>query len=104
MERIPFECQLTEDGKELVVSNWGGRTPRKGDRLGITGAQKIVVNEHGSASTGTVTIIHLDTGKSENIEVGLHPNAIAIKNGHAFVANGSSDTISGHRSEPGKSG
>ena len=94
VERLPFECQLSDDQRELIVSNWGGRTPRAGDRVGKTGAQEIVVDEHGAPATGTVSIVHLDTGETKNIEVGIHPTSIVTRGRSAWVANASSDTIS----------
>ena len=94
VERIPFECQLTSDGKRLIVSNWGGRTPREGDKIGKTGEQNIVVDEHGATATGSVSIVELATGTSKTIEVGIHPTSIVVSGSHAFVANASSDTIS----------
>jgi YVTN family beta-propeller protein len=94
VQRLPFECRLSEDGKDLLVSNWGGRTPREGDRLGKTGEQQIVIDAHGAAATGCVSIVHLETGDAKTIEVGIHPTSIVIDRNHAYVANASSDSIS----------
>ncbi|MFZ4508308.1 MAG: alkaline phosphatase family protein [Fimbriimonas sp.] len=94
VERLPFGCQLSEDGKTLVVSNWGGRVPRKGDRTGKTGSLEIVVDSRGTPASGTVSLIDLASGKTTTLPVGLHPNGIAIARGHAYVANGMSDSVS----------
>jgi YVTN family beta-propeller protein len=94
VQRIPFECRLTSDEKELIVSNWGGRTPESGDRLGKTGEQQIVIDAHGAPATGAVSIVHLDGGETKTIGVGIHPTSIAIDGDRAFVANASSDSIS----------
>ena len=94
VERIPFECRLSDDEKTLIVSNWGGRTPRPGDRVGQTGSQDIVIDDRGTPATGTVSIVDLAGGATTNIPVGIHPNSILIDGNHAYVANGMSDTIS----------
>ena len=94
VERIPYEVRLSEDEKTLVVSNWGGRTPRTGDRLGMTGSMDIVVDDRGTPASGTVSLVDLATGKSDSIPVGIHPNSILVDGTHAYVANGMSDTIS----------
>lgn len=94
VERIPFECRLSEDEKQLIVSNWGGRTPHDGDATGKTGEQQIVVDAHGAPATGTVSIVEIASGNTKHIDVGIHPTSIVVQGNHAFVANASSDSIS----------
>jgi DNA-binding beta-propeller fold protein YncE len=94
VERIPFECRLSEDEQTLIVSNWGGRTPRPGDRTGQTGSQDIVIDDRGTPATGTVSIINLASRQTTHVPVGLHPNSILVDGNHAYIANGMSDSIS----------
>ena len=94
VQRLPFECRLSEDESRLIVSNWGGRTPVDGDRLGKTGEQQIVIDAHGAAATGSVSIIQLAHGETKTIPVGIHPTSIAVHGDKAYVANASSDSIS----------
>ncbi len=94
VERLPFGCQLSEDGKTLVVSNWGGRLPNETDRKGKTGNLDIVVDARGTAASGTVSLIDLASGQTSSVRVGIHPNSIAVSGGKAYVANGMSDSVS----------
>ena len=97
----PFGAVVATDGRSAWVSNWGGRWPVDGDvtlPTGVTaGADRVVVDERGIASTGTVTRIDLDAQKvTHTINVGLHPNAMVWDQARhrLFVANANSDSIS----------
>lgn len=97
----PFGAVIATDGRSAWISNWGGRWPMEGDLTLPTGlaagADRVVVDERGIASTGTVTRIDLDTQKiTHTIDVGLHPTAMAWDQGRhrLFVANANSDSIS----------
>jgi DNA-binding beta-propeller fold protein YncE len=94
VENFPSTCRLSGDGKTLIVANWGGKLPKPGELTSASGALQIAVNKRGSAKTGTVTLIELATGDSRSVQVGIHPNAIAVRGNLAYVANGMSDTIS----------
>jgi DNA-binding beta-propeller fold protein YncE len=97
----PFGAVLSGDGDIAWVSNWGGRWPREGDPTLPTGldpeADRVVVDERGIASTGTIARIDLNARKvTHSIDVGLQPTAIAWDEARQrlFVANANSDSIS----------
>lgn len=97
----PFGAALAADGRVAWVSNWGGRWPTDRDTTLPTGldpqADRVVVDERGIASTGTVVRVDLDTQKvTDTIDVGLHPTAIAWDEPRArlFVANANADSVS----------
>ena len=98
----PFGAAINHDSTIAYVSNWGGRVPKDGDLTAPTGhsagADRVVVDERGIASTGTVSRIDLGLWeRSKNqISVGLHPTAVAWDEptGRLYVANGNEDSIS----------
>jgi DNA-binding beta-propeller fold protein YncE len=97
----PFGAVIAADGRSAWVSNWGGRWPADGDVTLPTGlapgADRVVVDERGIASTGTVARIDLEAKKvTHTIDVGLHPTAMAWDQPRhrLFVANANSDSIS----------
>jgi DNA-binding beta-propeller fold protein YncE len=94
VENLPFEPRLTTDGSTLVVSNWGGRLARPGDRTSKSVDHDIVTDERGVNASGTVSLIDLKTGKTRHVEVGNHPTALAVSGRRAYVANAMSDTVS----------
>ena len=94
VQNLPFEPRLSEDESTLVVSNWGGRPPRPGDRTSKSQDIDLVVDERGVPASGTVSLVDLKSGESRHVDVGLHPTAIAIKGGKAYVANAMSDSVS----------
>ncbi len=97
----PFGAVISRDARNAWVSNWGGRWPVDGDVTLPTGmepgADRVVVDRRGIASTGTVVRIDLDTRKvTHTVDVGLHPTAMTWDEARQrlFVANANSDTIS----------
>jgi len=94
VETLPFQVRLSADEKTLIVTNWGGRIPRPTDDTAMSQDLPIVVDKRGAPSSGTVSLIDLATASFQNIDVGVHPTAIALKEDHAFVANTMSDSIS----------
>lgn len=92
--QLPFEVKLTADESTLIVSNWGGRFPRKGDHTNKSQDNDIVIDGRGAPISGTVTLINLATGHAKSLEVGIHPTAIAVSGRFAFVTNAMSDSIS----------
>lgn len=97
----PFGAVINADGTVAYVTNWGGRVPRPGDLTAPTGfqsnADRVVVDERGIASTGTVTRIDLTTMQlTHTIPVELHPTAITWDERHnrLYVANSNKDSIS----------
>ena len=84
-------------GNKAYVTNWGGRRPTPDDITGPTSGSRAVVDPAGIASTGTVSVIDLASGKAaKEIEVDLHPCGMALSpdGGRLYVANANSDTIS----------
>ena len=82
--------------KKVYVSNWGGRRGVVGDLID-EGYHVVIDRRTGNPSTGTVSVIDVDKkALSKDIEVGLHPSALALspKGDRLFVANANSDTVS----------
>jgi YVTN family beta-propeller protein len=94
VENLPFEPRLTEDEQTLVVSNWGGHLAKPGETTSKSDKLDIVADERNTASSGTVSLIDRQTGATRHVEVGIHPTAIAVQGGKAYVANAMSDSIS----------
>ncbi len=99
--KAPFGAVIDAAGRVAYVSNWGGRTPGAGDLTAPTGlandADRVVVDQRGIASTGTVSRVDLESGRvTHTIAVGLHPTAMAWDEAGArlYVANGNQDSIS----------
>jgi YVTN family beta-propeller protein len=83
-------------GNRAYVSNEGGRVAKSGDFTDLSDGTPIVSDPTtDSASTGTVSVVNLETLKVEsNIKVGLHPTGMTLVNGLLYVANTYSDTVS----------
>lgn len=94
VETLPYEPRLSDDERTLVVSNWGGRLPKPGDRTAKSQDLDIVVDDRGAPASGTVSLIDLAKGATRHVDVGIHPTAIAINGRRALVANAMSDSIS----------
>ena len=96
----PFGAAINRSGTTAFVTNWGGRIAAAKDLTAPTGydeqADRVVVDDRGIASTGTVTRIDLSTLQAvATIPVGLHPTAIAWDELHQrlYVANGNQDSV-----------
>ena len=97
----PFGVRLNRAGTVAYVSNWGGRFPRQQDATAPTGtkpgADRVVVDPRGIASTGTVSRVDLVAMRVTNtLETGLHPTALSWDERQArlYVANSNSDSVS----------
>ena len=91
----PYGVLLSADGRAAYVSNWGGRRPRQGDETAYSSGTQVVVDpKTGIASTGTVSAIRLEDGRTTELEVGQHPCAMALDGVNLLVANNGSDTLS----------
>jgi YVTN family beta-propeller protein len=93
----PFDVAISNDGTTAYVSNWGGRHPRQGDLTADSAGTPTVVDQRGIASSGTVGIVDLASGKmTSEIPVGLHPSDVELSTDgiSLFVANANSDTVS----------
>jgi DNA-binding beta-propeller fold protein YncE len=91
---IPFEPRLSDDETTIVVSNWGGRLAGPGDVTSKSAEQDIVADERNTAASGSISLIDRATGTTRQVEVGLHPTAVVVRQGKAYVANAMSDSIS----------
>ncbi len=93
----PFGLALTSS--RAYVSNWAGAVPTDASKetAGIPYASVYIDPRTGATSSGTVSVIDLESGKKlSEIEAGLHPNAIIASKDQQFVyvANGNSDDVS----------
>jgi YVTN family beta-propeller protein len=88
--------QVVLDGNTAYVSNEGGRPARPGDTTNLSDGTPIVSSPvTGAATTGTVSVVNLATGKQEReIPVGLEPTALYQSGPALFVANSNDDSIS----------
>jgi len=92
----PFDVVLADN--KAYVSNWGGRQPRAGDLTGPAGrGTKVKVDpvKH-IASEGSVSVIDLALGSTNEILVQLHSSALALSpdGRHIVCANAASDNLS----------
>jgi YVTN family beta-propeller protein len=83
-------------GQVAYVSNEGGRAANQSDFQIYSAGTPIVADPvNGSATTGTVSVVNLQTmNVVNNISVGLHPTGMALFGNSLLVANAYSDTIS----------
>ncbi|MDX2037869.1 MAG: bifunctional YncE family protein/alkaline phosphatase family protein [Isosphaeraceae bacterium] len=94
VQNIPFEVRLSEDESTLIVSNWGGRPPKPGEPTNLSDKVEVPVTSVNSVATGSVSLVDRKSGEAKHVPVAIHPTAIAVKGGRAFVANAMSDSIS----------
>jgi len=93
----PFDVVLFDQGRKAFVSNWGGRHPREGERTAKSADTDTLVDEHGVAATGTVSLVDLEQGMEvAQIATGLHPSDLELSSDERtlYVANANSDTVS----------
>lgn len=85
-------------GNKAYVTNWAGRLPKAGDKTAMSAGTPVVVDPvTGIASSGTVSVIDLDTRKlTKDITVHLHPSGMALHpdGSRLYVANANSDVVS----------
>ncbi len=88
--------QVVLDGNTAYVSNEGGRPAQPGETTNLSDGTPIVSSPvTGAATTGTVSVVNLTTGKQEQaIPVGLEPTALYLDGSALFVANSNDDSIS----------
>ncbi len=87
---------IIKDNK-AYVTNWGGRLPVKGDKTAMSAGTAVVINaKTGIASSGTVSVIDLNTRKvSKEIKIHLHPSGMILHpdGSRLYVANANSDLV-----------
>ena len=88
--------QVVLDGNTAYVSNEGGRPAKPGETTNLSDGTPIVSSPvTGAATTGTVSVVNLTTGKQEQeIPVGLEPTALYQSGTALFVADSNDDSIS----------
>ena len=94
VQNLPFEVKLTADEKTLIATDWGGHLVQDGDDMAASGNTMLAIDSHGATSSGTVSLIARETGKTQRIEVGLHPTGIAVAGDTAYIANAAGDSLS----------
>jgi YVTN family beta-propeller protein len=91
----PFGVAIA--GGKLFVTNRGGRRPAPGDTVAPSSGSDVVTDpKTGSTTTGTVSVIDLETWNTKDVPVGLAPSGLALSaDGKTLaVANGHSDSVS----------
>lgn len=88
--------QVVLDGDTAYVSNEGGHPAKSGETTNLSDGTPVVSSPvTGAATTGTVSVVNLTTGKQEKeISVGLEPTALYKSGSALFVANSNDDSIS----------
>ena len=93
----PYAVVVSPDRKTAYVTNWGGRRATANDKTSKSSGDDIVVDDRGTAASGTVSVVDLAAQKEvAQIETGLHPSEMVISaDGKAlYVANANSDSVS----------
>jgi len=92
----PRQVVLAGNGTTAYVSDEGGRPAQPGDFTNISDGTPIVSDRStGAATTGTVSVVNLTTGKeTQEIPVGLEPTALYQDGSALFVANSNDDSFS----------
>jgi YVTN family beta-propeller protein len=92
----PFDVRLV-NGK-AYISNWGGRQPEPGDLTGPAGRGTVVKVDPVShiANEGSVSVIDLASGSTNEIIVQLHSSSLAVSPDSRYIvcANAASDNLS----------
>jgi len=92
----PYDVVLVDN--KAYVSNWGGRQPRPGDLTGPAGRGTVVKVDPVThiANEGSVSIVDLASGMTNEILVHLHSSALVVSpdGGHIVCANAASDNLS----------
>jgi YVTN family beta-propeller protein len=92
----PRQVVLADNGTVAYVSNEGGFPAKPGQYTNMSDGTPIVSNKvTGAASTGTVSVVDLQTGTEEKeIQVGLQPTAMFLDGNALMVANSNDDSLS----------
>jgi YVTN family beta-propeller protein len=92
----PFGAYVTPDGRYVFVSNWAGNLPTEDSATDDSYEDIEIEPETGATASGTVSVYDVEAGEMlADIEVGLHPTAIAFNSvsSRAYVANSNADTV-----------
>jgi len=92
----PYGIAITNS--KAYVTNWAGKPPADSrETAGVPYDKAYIDPRTGAISSGTVSVIDLQTGRPQaEIEVGLHPSAIIASPDGKFlyVTNGNDDNVS----------
>ncbi len=93
---VPHSVVISPDGRTAYVSNEAGRIAKESDFQEYSnGTPVVAAYPTGSTSTGTVSVVDLDSFKvTGSISTGLHPTGMAFYGNDLLVANTYDDTIS----------
>ncbi|QEG25004.1 bifunctional YncE family protein/alkaline phosphatase family protein [Mariniblastus fucicola] len=90
----PFDVEIGTD-QLLYVSNLGGRLPIDGDKTAPSAGSDVVVDKRGVASTGTVSIVSLETLEvTKSVDTGRHPSILLPLEKSVLVCNTNEDSVS----------
>ncbi|MBL8209814.1 MAG: bifunctional YncE family protein/alkaline phosphatase family protein [Bryobacterales bacterium] len=94
---VPYGVVVSAKRKRVYVSNRGGRVPASGDTTAYSSTS--AVKSHpvtGASTSGTVSIIDMESFAEQQIDVGLAPAGLALSpdEGTLAVANAHSDSVS----------
>ena len=88
----PFDCYRR--GSQLIVTNLGGRQALLADKTAPSAGTKTVIDERGIASTGSISVIDLETQKvAQTLKSGLQPSVVDGDGRSAVVCNSNDDTV-----------
>ena len=92
----PRQIVLTNNGATAYVSNEGGYPARPGQYTNLSdGTPMVADHTTGAASTGTVSVVDLQTGReTQEIRVGLQPTEMYRHGNALMVANSNDDSLS----------
>lgn len=93
----PYRLALSPDGRKLLVANRGGRRADDDPAAEKSAGTPVRVDRATDAALrGSVSIIDVATGRSDEVDVGRQPSAIAFApdGSRAYVANSDDDTVS----------
>jgi YVTN family beta-propeller protein len=93
----PFGVAAASRVGRVFVSNRGGRRAHPGDTTAPTSGSAAVTDPvSGSTTTGTLTVVDMETLAARDLPVGLAPSGLALSPDQSLlaVANGHSDTVS----------
>ena len=93
----PFGVVAAKKQARVFVSNRGGRRPKPADVTAPSSGSAIITDpKTGTAATGTISVVDLNSGTVREVEVGLAPSVLALSADETLlaVANGHSDSVS----------
>ncbi|MBM3725078.1 MAG: bifunctional YncE family protein/alkaline phosphatase family protein [Acidobacteria bacterium] len=91
----PFGVAVSEKLGRVFVTNRGGRRMKTGDTAAPTSGAEVASDAStGATLTGTVTVVDIRTGGTQEVASGLAPSGIAISGDTVAVANGHGDSLS----------